>query len=96
MSIPLQLASEIEKIRKDAYEAGLAVGRLESAEAIREKYQSDQNWPLQSFDAQDWAKSFMGRFGGNLTEISEDLMLCWFANALMRGWNERARQRDVA
>ena len=54
------------------------------------------DWPLPSFDAQDWAKAFCGhaeRFGyrdaqGN--PIDETWMVTWFANALMRGYDEHA------
>lgn len=41
-----------------------------------------------SFDAQDWARAFMGLFGHRKDEIDEGLMLAWFANALMRGFDE--------
>lgn len=43
------------------------------------------DWPLPSFDARDWAKAFCKMHGGD-----EDLMLTWFANALMRGYDEHA------
>jgi hypothetical protein len=52
----------------------------------------------QSFDALDWARAFASRFmlwqdGGVLTqEDCEGLMLGWFANAIMRGWDEHARR----
>lgn len=42
------------------------------------------DWPLPSFDAVDWAKAFVKLHGGD-----EDLMRGWFANALMRGYDER-------
>lgn len=55
---------------------------------IRAKYQNDQNWPLQSFDAADWAKAFIAKFGKSRERIDESLMMGWFANALMRGYDE--------
>lgn len=59
------------------------------------------DWPLPSFAATDWAKAFCERFKvikrsegwkeALLSEESdEDLMVAWFANALMRGFDERA------
>lgn len=53
------------------------------------------DWPLPSFDARDWAKAFL-RFNPD-SNVSEDVMLGWFANALMRGFDEcTARsQREV-
>jgi len=38
----------------------------------------------QSFDARDWAKAFCERFPQN----DEGTMIGWFANALMRGYDE--------
>ena len=47
------------------------------------------DWPLPSFDAMDWAKSFMATLRKNPgLEIDEDLMLVWFSCALMRGYDE--------
>lgn len=45
--------------------------------------QERSDWPLPSFDAQDWAKAFVKLHGGD-----EGLMLTWFANALMRGYDQ--------
>lgn len=42
------------------------------------------DWPLPSFDAMDWAKAFNKRFPA----VPVDDALCWFANALMRGYDE--------
>ena len=42
------------------------------------------DWPLPSFDAKDWAKAFCQRN----PSIDEELMVTWFANALMRGFDE--------
>lgn len=45
------------------------------------------DWPLPSFDARDWAAAFMrGHRSG--VELTEDLMVAWFASALMRGHDE--------
>lgn len=51
------------------------------------KQRSD--WPLPSFDAQDWAEAFMKSWGHRLDKIDTVLMIGWFANALMRGYDER-------
>ena len=45
------------------------------------------DWPLPSFDAVDWAEAFMKTWGDRRHEIDRDLMIGWFANALMRGYD---------
>ncbi len=47
--------------------------------------------PLPSFDARVWARSFMDHNAVN-PEIArdEETMVTWFANALMRGYDEHA------
>jgi hypothetical protein len=54
---------------------------------------SGPNWPLPSFDAEDWAEAF------NLTaqklgypSMDKGWLIAWFANAIMRGYDE-ARHR---
>lgn len=42
------------------------------------------DWPLPSFDAQDWAEAFCKLN----PHIDKDIMIGWFANALMRGYDE--------
>lgn len=44
------------------------------------------DWPLPSFDALDWAKAFCQRH----PTVQVDDALGWFANALMRGFDEHA------
>lgn len=53
------------------------------AEHANTKPEDRPDWPLPSFDARDWAKAFVKMHGGD-----EELMLTWFANALMRGFDE--------
>ena len=49
------------------------------------------DWPLPSFDARTWAKAFCERN----PSMDEGLMTTWFANALMRGYDEGvARAHD--
>lgn len=48
----------------------------------------DPNWPLASFDGVDWAKEFVKRF----PTVPHDMAHVWFANALMRGFDEHARR----
>jgi hypothetical protein len=46
----------------------------------------------QSFDAQEWAKAFVERASKDHTfATDESNMIGWFANALMRGYDEHAR-----
>lgn len=60
------------------------------------------NWPLQSFDARDWAKEFCDIYErNNGTRPDEGWMIGWFANALMRGydehrWKMEPRLRELA
>lgn len=52
------------------------------------------DWPLPSFDARDWAAAFCkiasdtGIRDADGEAISEGWMTSWFANALMRGFDE--------
>lgn len=54
---------------------------------------NDLSWPLPSFDASDWAVSFV-KLAREKPEIATDeaTMLAWFANALMRGYDEAKRR----
>jgi hypothetical protein len=47
------------------------------------------DWPLPSFDALDWAEAFC-RIN---PQMPVDIMITWFANALMRGYDEHARRQ---
>lgn len=42
------------------------------------------DWPLPSFDANEWAQVFVKQF----PSVDFDLARAWFANALMRGYDE--------
>lgn len=56
-----------------------------------EKYRDDPNWPLPSFDARDWAAAFCEKARTNPNfATDEGNMIGWFANALMRGFDEHA------
>lgn len=54
------------------------------------------NQALQSFDAEDWARVFL-QFASENPALPHDLdtMRGWFANALMRGYDERSRRDEV-
>lgn len=68
-------------------------GMLAYGAAMANPSRDDPTWPLPSFDARDWAKQFMAtaeRIGRD--KIDEELMVTWFANALMRGYDEAARR----
>jgi hypothetical protein len=68
-------------------------GMLAYTLAIQNPSRDDPNWPLPSFDARDWAKTFcetaakLGHSG-----IDEAWMVGWFANALMRGYDQHAME----
>lgn len=61
-------------------------GMLAYLQAIQNPNRDDPNWPLPSFDARDWAEAFCKMHPG----VDEELMVTWFANALMRGYDEYA------
>lgn len=50
----------------------------------------------ESFDARDWARAFVEHVNQH-PEIATDegTMLAWFANALMRGWDEHANRTNT-
>ena len=50
----------------------------------------------QSFDAKDWAKAFMEIMGDRRDEIDEEAMIGWFANAIMRGYDEYPARNDAS
>lgn len=65
------------------------------AEHANTKPEDRPDWPLPSFDARDWAKSFCEtkqRMGWNLEDIDESLMTTWFSNALMRGYDQHSHE----
>lgn len=72
--------------------------RLEfERENANTKPEDRPDWPLPSFDARDWAKAFckiMGTEGWAAADIDEALMTAWFANALMRGYDEGVVDRE--
>lgn len=39
-------------------------------------------------DAREWAREFLRIWGGRWAEVDEGLMIGWFANAIMRGYDE--------
>jgi hypothetical protein len=57
--------------------------------------QERPDWPLPSFDVVDWAKAFLKAYeNGPEDFLDEGTMIAWFANALMRGYDEHdARTR---
>jgi len=64
------------------------------AEHANSKPEDRPDWPLPSFDATDWAKCFckiateLGYKNADGEPIDEGWMIGWFANALMRGFDE--------
>lgn len=56
------------------------------------------DWPLPSFDAADWAEAFcktatkLGYKDAEGKPIDEGWIITWFANALMRGYDEFAER----
>jgi hypothetical protein len=45
------------------------------------------DWPYPSFDACDWATAF--KKCNPDCGVADDLLISWFANALMRGYDEQ-------
>jgi hypothetical protein len=60
------------------------------------------DWPLPSFDARDWAEAFckiateLGYRDAEGKPVDEGWMIGWFANALMRGFDEHASRTHTA
>jgi len=52
------------------------------------------DWPLPSFDARDWARAFckVVKEKGFDPIKDEDWIVTWFANALMRGYDQRTSE----
>lgn len=51
------------------------------------------DWPLPSFDARDWAAAFRKiAIDLGYSDMNEGWLQSWFANALMRGYDERTSQ----
>ncbi len=51
---------------------------------------------VQSFDARDWARDFVAHVKAHPgIPADEETMTTWFANALMRGWDESQRLVDA-
>ena len=51
--------------------------------------QERPDWPLPSFDARDWAQAFLAAYERGPDDfLSEGNMIGWFANALMRGYDQ--------
>lgn len=67
------------------------------AEHVNTKPEDRPDWPLPSFDARDWADAFVGgAFAQSYRDnkglgIDRDTMVTWFANALMRGYDQHVR-----
>lgn len=59
------------------------------------------DWPLPSFAATDWAEAFcktatmLGYKDVEGKPIDEGWMISWFANALMRGYDQRVTEESV-
>jgi hypothetical protein len=58
--------------------------------------QERPDWPLPSFDARDWAKAFLKAYDNDKVVLDEETMTTWFANALMRGYDQRTAELDQA
>ena len=49
---------------------------------------------LDTIDGVVWAKEFMRLFGERRHEIDEALMIGWFCNSIMRGFDEATRREQ--
>lgn len=52
------------------------------------------NYPQGELDALKWAEYFMELFDNRRDEIDESLMLTWFANAIMTGYDYAKNKAD--
>lgn len=53
------------------------------------------SFPYGEFDAREWAAEFVRIFGDRRDDIDEDLMLGWFANAIMTGYDKAKREHTA-
>lgn len=44
-------------------------------------------YPLGEFDASKWAAEFIRLWGHRMDEVDKSLMVAWFANAIMTGYD---------
>jgi hypothetical protein len=71
------------------------------AENANTKPEDRPDWPLPSFDATDWSAAFCkianahGFKDANGQPVDQGWMTGWFANALMRGFDEAASRRET-
>lgn len=50
-----------------------------------------------TIDARTWTKNWLETIKLHpLVPFDEGTMICWFANAIMSGWDEANRRRDIA
>lgn len=82
----------------NTFAAALAHARAEAKREAVEEIVKILNF-TQSFDARDWAKAFVETVREHPdVPLSEGAMIGWFANAIMRGYDEAGRgvERRVA
>lgn len=75
-----------EPLRADARSLLPVIDEILPEESMSEPPKERSDWPSPSFDARDWAEAFCKRNPA----VDEETMLGWFANALMRGFDEHA------
>jgi len=66
---------------------------IDEAEEVDKTCDKALDDPLMGMDAQKWAKEFMRIWAGRWAEVDEALMISWFANAIMRGFDEGGRRQ---
>lgn len=69
-------------------------GMLAYMLAMEKQDRNDPSWPLPSFDARDWAEAFCAIARAHGHDLDEGWMTTWFANALMRGFDEATRRME--
>lgn len=90
-----------QEARKQYPDSLYVTGKYPAGWAASGKPENERpDWPLPSFDAQDWAAAFCkvaNGFGFKDNEgkpIDEGWMISWFANALMRGFDEATARKS--
>jgi hypothetical protein len=82
-----RLQAVFEAVPAEVVPEAVAVAPLETEAATSEPPFNE------SFDARDWARAFVATVHEQPgIPTDEETMLGWFANAIMRGWDERERR----
>lgn len=92
-----QLMTERDAYKRWLEEAEAKIASLREQQPAKPTPHSDESIDCrESFDARDWARHFRAtacRLG--FSDMDEEWLHVWFANAIMRGWDEHAKHQPA-